>query len=134
LKLHTLFLRQHCILPDQIDLNKEPFCKGWETVIGFLASELDAGIRKAGWHFMWMTDSQSSIGLGATAETANRHAVINALKRVNGRFNSAELGSLRIRNCMGIRIAQVELRARQIQRPSSLTLAAESRLQEVLAL
>jgi hypothetical protein len=134
LKLHTLFLRQHCILPDQIDLNKEPFCKGWETVIGFLASELDAGIRKAGWHFMWMTDSQSSIGLGATAETANRHAVINALKRVNGRFDAAELESFQVTNFLGMRIAKVTLLSRQIQKHASLDSAVTNRLHEFLAL
>ena len=95
---------------------------------------MDAGIRKAGWHFMWMTDSQSSIGLGATAETAIRHAAINALRRVSGRFNAAELGSLKVANFMGARIARVTLQTRQIQKRSSLSLAAESRLQEVLAL
>lgn len=134
MKLNTVFLRENCSLPDQFDLCKEPLCKGWTVAIGLLASEMDAGIRKAGWHFMWMTDTQSSLGIGATPESAIRRAVINALKRVDGRFNAAELGSLKVSNCLGMRIAKVTLHARQIQRRSLLTLAAESRLQEVLAL
>ena len=133
MKLNTVFIREDCTLPDQFGLCKEPFCKGWTVAIGLLASEMDADIRKAGWHFMWMTDTQSSVGFGATPETAIRRAVINALKRVNGRFNAAELGSHQVANCLGIRIAKVTLQARQIQRRSSLALAAESRLQEVLA-
>lgn len=129
----TVFLRDDCVLPDEVDLSIEPFCKGWTTVIGVLAPELDASVRSAGWHFMWMTDSRSSRGLGATPESAIRGALANALKRVSVRFNAAELQSFQVINCLGIRIARVTLHSRQIQSRSSLSLAAESRLQEVLA-
>ncbi|MGB8098412.1 MAG: hypothetical protein WCF17_14750 [Terracidiphilus sp.] len=134
MNLHTVFIREDCILPDQCDVRKEPFCKGWTAVIGVLASELNASIRSAGWHFMWMTDSRSSSGLGATPEVAIHRALVNALKRVSNRFNAAELGSLQVTNCLGLKIARVMLQTRQIQRRSSLALAAESRLHEVLAL
>jgi len=83
---------------------------------------------------MWMTDSRSSSGLGATPETAVRRAAVNALKRVSGRFNSAELGSFKVTKFLGLQIARVVLNSRQIQSRSSLALAAESRLKEVLAL
>jgi hypothetical protein len=83
---------------------------------------------------MWMTETRSYCGFSTTPETAIRRAAINALKKVNGRFNAAELRSLQVVNCVGIRIARATLQTRQIQRPSSLALAAESRLQEVLAL
>jgi hypothetical protein len=132
--VHTVFLREECILPDQFDLRTEPFCKGWTMVIGVLASELDASIRGADWHFMWMTDSQTSRGFGTTPETAIHGALVNALKRVNGHFNAAELGSLQNTNFLGLEIAKVKLHTRQIQKRSSLALAAESRLHEVLAL
>ena len=110
------------------DVRKEPFCKGWTAVIRVLASELNASIRSAGWHFMWMTDSGSSSGLGATPEVAIHRALVNALKRVSNRFNVAELGSLQVTNCLGLKIARVMLQTRQIQRRSSLALAAESRI------
>jgi len=128
-----VFLRDNCVLPDLLDLSKEPFCKGWVVAIGVLASELDAKIRNAGWHFMWMTDSRSSSGFGRTPETAVHGALVNALKRVSGRFNAAELGSLRMTNWLGFQIATVVVNSRQIQSRSSLALAAESRLKEVLA-
>jgi hypothetical protein len=134
MKLHTVFLREGCVLPDQFQICRDPYCKGWELAVGGVASELDANIRRAGWHFMWMTDSRSSHGFGSNPETAIHRALINALKRVNGRFNAAELGSIHITNCLGLKIAKVTLHARQIQRRTSLVLAEESRLQEVLAL
>lgn len=130
----TVFLRDGCILPDQVDMSIEPFCKGWNVVIGALAPELDAAIRGAGWHFMWMTDSRSSSGIGTTTETAVKRASVNALKRVGSRFNAAELGSFRVKSILGIQIAKISLSSRQIQSRSSLALAEESRLKEVLAL
>lgn len=99
-----------------------------------LASEVDAGIRSAGWHFMWMTESYSSRGIGRSTETAARRAVVSALKKVKGRFNAAELGSIKVTNCLGIRITKVALHARHIQKHASLDSAVGSRLQEVLAL
>lgn len=99
-----------------------------------LAPELDASIRRAGWHFMWMTDSHSSHGLGKTPETAIHHALVKALNQVKSSLNAAELGSLRITKCLGLQIAKVTLDARQIQKHASLDRAVEGRLEEVLAL
>jgi hypothetical protein len=132
--LHTVFLREGCILPDRFDLCKEPFCIGWTVAKGILASELDACIRNAGWHFMWMTDSHSSRGLGRTPEIATHRAVVSALKEVKGRFNAAELGSIRFTNCLGLKMASVTLHVRHIQKHASLAMAVDSRLEEVLAL
>lgn len=134
MNVHTVFLRDGCILPDQIDLHTEPFCKNWSVATGMLASELDAGIRRVGWHFMRMTDSQSSLGIGITPESATQRALINAFERLKGGFNSAELETLQITNCLGLQIAKVTLHARQIQKHTSLAHAEESRLQEVLTL
>lgn len=134
MKLHTVFIREKCFLPDRLDLCKEPFCKGWAVAIGILASELDATIRNAGWHFMWMTDSHSSRGLGTSPETAIHRALVSALNQVNGRFDAAELGSFQVINLLGLRMAKVTLLTRQIQKHASLDSAVTNRLHEVLAL
>ncbi len=134
MKLHTIFLREYCVLPDRFDLSKEPFCKGWAVAIGILASELDASIRNAGWHFMWMTDTHSSRGLGRSPETAIHRALVSALNQVSGRFDAAELASFQVTNLLGFRIAKVTLLTRQIQKHASLDSAVTNRLHEVLAL
>jgi hypothetical protein len=132
--LHTVFVREDCIFPERIDLRKEPFCNGWLAMIGIIASDLDKKIRSARWHFMSMTDSHSSRGLGRTREIAIHRALVSALKEVKGCFNTAELVSIQFTNCLGLKMARVTLHVRQIQRHASLAMAAESRLQEVLAL
>lgn len=134
MKLHTVFLRSGSSLPDRFDLRQEPFCKGWNVTSGVLASELDAGIRRSGWHFMWITDSHSFRALGRTPETAIQQALVRALNDVKARFNAAELGSFQITNCLGLRIAKVMLHTRNIQKQTSLDSDEEKRLKEVLAL
>jgi hypothetical protein len=134
LKIHTVFLRNGCMLPSGVDLRQEPFSKGWAEAIGVLVSELDASIRNRGWHFMWITDSHSSRGLGRTPETAIHRALVRALREIEGHFNGAELDSIQITNCLGFQIAKVTLHTRHIQKQTSLDSAEERRLQQVLAL
>lgn len=120
MKINTVFLRDECILPSQFNLLKEPFCKGWAESIGTVASELDATIRGAGWHFMWIVDSHTSIALGRTAETAIHRALARALPVVKGQFNAAELDSIHVTSFPGFRLARVSVQARQIQSQASL--------------
>jgi hypothetical protein len=134
MKIHTVFLRNGCMLPSGVDLRQEPFSDGWAEAVGGLASELDASIRNRGWHFMWMTDSYSARGLGRTPETAIQRALVRALRAVDWRFNGAELDSFQITNCLGFQIAKVTFLARHIHMQISLDSVAERPLQEVPAL
>jgi hypothetical protein len=119
-KINTVFLRDDCILPGQFDLQQEPFSKGWAEASGTVAIELDTKIRSVGWHFMWLTDSYSSRAFGRTAETAVHRALARALPAVRGRFNAAELDSVRVTSLAGLHLARVTVSARQIQRQASL--------------
>lgn len=131
MKLHTVFLREGCTLPEQSDLCQVPFCEGWAETNGALVTQLDFGIRGAGWHFMWIAGSHSSQGLGRTAETATRRALIRALTEVGHGFNAAELGSLNITSFLGFQMAKVTVYTRHIQKEPSLDGAEASRLQQL---
>lgn len=120
MKINTIFLRDGCILPNQIILRQEPFSKGWAEAMGTVATELDARIRSVGWHFMWLADSYSSQALGRTAETAIHRALARILPAVRSRFNAAELDSVRVTRFVGFHMATVTVHARQIQRQALL--------------
>jgi hypothetical protein len=126
---HTMFLRAGCTVPSQLDLRDQPFCPGWTEAIDTLVAQMDAGVRKAGWHFIWIEGSQSRFGLGRTPESAIHRALVRALSQVNTSYNAAELGSLRITNCLVFQLAKVTIHARQIQQGASLELPVAIRLQ-----
>jgi hypothetical protein len=130
---HTMFLRTGCTLPNQLDLCHQPFCAGWTEAIDTHVAQMDARVRKAGWHFMWIEGSHSSSGLGRTPGSALHRALVTALEKVNASYNAAELGSLRITNCLVFQMARVTIHARQIQEGISLDLAAPIHLQQLPA-
>jgi hypothetical protein len=130
---HAMFLRIGIILPQPFDLRQTPFCAGWTEATDNLVAELDARVRKAGWHFVWIEGSHASRGLGRSPETATHRALVRALKKVKGRFNAAELGSIAITSLLGFQMARVTIHARQIQEATSLDRPEERVLHQLPA-
>jgi hypothetical protein len=122
-KLHAIFLRDGCTLPDKFILRQERFCLDWMLVEGFAALTLDAKIRTAGWHFMWMVGSSVRRGCGRTREGAFHHALERALKITPSQFNSSELNSYEVKRYIGFYMARVTLQPRQIQQQTTLHIA-----------
>jgi hypothetical protein len=91
-----MFLRIGCTLPDGLVLKQEPFCEAWASVEGTMPFILDAKVRSMGWHFMWLEDAYSCLGIGLTGTSAIRNAIARALDRVKSRFNVAELYSIKV--------------------------------------
>lgn len=98
------------------------------------APEVDAEIRKAGWHFMWITASHTARGLGRTPEIALHRALVRALGKVRGRFNAAEAGAFHMASFLGLRMATITIQARHIQKQATLDSDEDTQLQEVVAL
>jgi hypothetical protein len=124
MKLHTVFLRSGCILPDELAHRQRPIGEEWSSVEDIPALVFDSMIRRAGWHFMWLQDACCRKGIGLTEEVATRRALLRALKGVSKRFNAAELDSVQIEQYPGFQIANVTVQTLQIQRHASLTTAA----------
>jgi hypothetical protein len=123
--LHSIFLRNGCILPDRVAPPREPFCDQWTRVESVQASDLDLMVRRRGWHFMWVHGTCSRRGYGRTEESAIRGALTHALRGINKRFNAAEFDSLRVSRFPGFYIASVTMEARQIQQNTSLDAVKE---------
>jgi hypothetical protein len=122
-KAHAIFLRAGCALPDRFFLQQERFCQDWMLVEGLAAVTLDAKIRGAGWHFMWMLGSNCRRGCGRTREGAIHQALERALKTIARQFNASELDSFLVKKYLGFHIAKVTLHPRQIQKQTSLQVA-----------
>lgn len=133
MKLHSVFLRRGCILPDRLDLSQQPIGEEWSVVEEIAALVFDTMIRQAGWHFMWLQEACSRRGFGLTQEAAIRQALSRALKGVSKRFNAAKLDSVQITQYPGFQMANVTVQTLQIQRHASLNIAAGQHPQPVPA-
>ncbi|MGB9031275.1 MAG: hypothetical protein WCC27_14235 [Acidobacteriaceae bacterium] len=115
-----MFLRHGCLLPEGFRLKQERFNQGWMLAGDISATGLDLILRRSGWHFMWMLNACSRTGCGKTEASAVSRATTRALRQINGRFNAAEVDSVRVTTWPGFRTARVTAHARQIQQQSSL--------------
>jgi hypothetical protein len=125
MKQDAMFLRTDCILPEGMGLVQRRFGEKWMSVENVTSATLDARVRSAGWHFMWLQTAHSRLGIGRTAESATSKAVALALKQTEGRFNAAELGVVKVRRYPGFHVARATLHTRQIQQHASLGLVDE---------
>jgi hypothetical protein len=133
MKLHSVFLRRDCILPDRLDPRRQPIGEEWSVVEEIPALVFDTMIRQAGWHFMWLQEACSRRGIGSTEAVAIRRALSRALKGLSKRFNAAELDSIKIKQYPGFHVATVTVQTLQIQRDASLKIAAAHHPQAVPA-
>lgn len=115
MKLHSVFLRNGCILPNRLDPLREPIGTDWSRIEDLPARVFNTVIRQAGWRFKWIPDSCIRRGFGSSLDRATSSALSRALKGISRHFNAAELDSVRIALYLGFYVATVTLQPRQIQ-------------------
>jgi hypothetical protein len=119
-RLHSILLRDQCVLPDRLDPLRNTVCVNWTIVEEIPATVFDTMVRQAGWHFVWLHGASSRRGFGGTQAEATRRALIRALMGIPKRFNAAELDAIQVSKWLGFYIAKVTLHPRHIQQNSSL--------------
>jgi hypothetical protein len=130
-KLSAMFLRVGCILPIGMQLAQTRFDDQWMSVENATAATLDAQIRNAGWHLMFLQTAHSRVGIGRTPESATSKATGLALGQTELRFNAAELGPVTMARYPGFCVAKATLHTRQIQQHASLGLVDEMILRQL---
>jgi hypothetical protein len=73
------------------------------------ALAFDSMIRKAGWCFLWLQESCSRRGFGATEEVAIRRALARALRGISKQHNAAEIDAVQITQYPGIHVVNITL-------------------------
>jgi hypothetical protein len=119
-KLHSVFLRNDCVLPNPLDPPRTPFGEHWTHVEEISASVFDTTIRQAGWHFIWMSGSCSRRDYGRTVVKAVEQALGRALKATSRQTNAADFDSVQVVKYLGFRVANVTVHRRRIQQHSQL--------------
>ena len=87
----SIYLRGTCVLPPGVAVTLGNDCDGWRLVEDIAAHALERMTLESGWHFMWIAGNRNQRGLGRSLATARQDAICRALKKVNERYNAAEL-------------------------------------------
>jgi hypothetical protein len=119
-KLHSLLLREECILPDRLNPLRARVCTNWTLVEEIPVMVFDTMVRQYGWHFMWLQGASSRRGFGTTYEEATDRALVRALSGIPKRFNAAEFDAIQVSKYLGFYIANVTVQPRHIQKDASL--------------
>ena len=115
LEEHTIFLREHIMLPEGIALAGETICEGWVVLQSGDAPWLDKTIRGLGWNSNALTRMYWKSGFAICAQNAIRRAAQLALRKVNKRFNTAEIGHVAVAKHLWFYVARVGIFSRYIQ-------------------
>jgi len=110
----TLLLRSHAELPEWLKLHGSPRTEEW-NVLDDRASVVDIKTYEAEWNFFWLFQKAQSWALSLDSEMALETALRDALKKMEKRFNCAEVVHLVHRNYCGIHYCRITVSARHIQ-------------------
>lgn len=123
MRLHSVFLRDDCMLPNSLDPLRHAFGEHWTWVQDIPSSVFDTMIRQAGWNYIWIVGCCSRRGCARRLDEAIERALARALGAVNRKFNAAEFDSVLVSKFLGFHIATVTLQRRRIQEPTALEAA-----------
>ncbi len=131
--LHSVFLRNGCVLPNSLDPLRTSFGEHWTHVEEIPASVFDTMIRQAGWHFIWLSGPCSRRGYGRTLAKAVEQALGRALNATSKNANAADFDSVHVRKYLGFHVANVTVHRRRIQQRTQLDSDDKARLQALRA-
>jgi hypothetical protein len=118
LKVGTVIIRVGTVTPENLELESEGLCEGWDRVRNTDALALERSLRSSGWHMCYLAgSSQSSIAVGTLDQKRIRTASLRLLAKLRSQmFNCVELTELSAKRFAGIPYVRVTGHARQIQR------------------
>src|ERR1700754_1170533 len=115
LEQHTIFLRENTALPDGIALDSKAIYEGWCILQSGDSVWLDAVIRSFGWNSAVLTEIYWGSGYANCAQDAIYRAAQLALRKLNHRFNAAEIGHIVVARHLWFYVARVGVFSRYIQ-------------------
>jgi hypothetical protein len=115
-KAGTLFIREGTILPGPLQLETEPYIRGWRLVKYFDGHGLGREIGGAGWTFFCIAGDIQATAFGHAARDGVSRAVRGILEKLKpAEFNSLEITEVVSKHFLGVPCVNVHARSRHIQ-------------------
>jgi len=125
----TILIKEGTPLPEGLQLESEPYLKGWRLVKNLDSSGLDRKLCEARWTLFYMAEEVRAVVVGFDLEKMTRRAVkrVVASMKSDG-LNCVEIAYVTAKRFLGLPYVTVSARPRHIQ--ESMFLFHAKRLEE----
>jgi len=112
----TLLLKEGTILPGGLQLESEPYTKGWRLVKNLRSSGMDRQLVDAGWNFFYLAQEIEASVVGSDPEKTKRRAVKRVIASMKSeRLNCVEITQVAVKHFLGVPYLTVSAHPRHIQ-------------------
>ena len=117
-KIHTdtILIKEGTLLPEGLQLESDPYLKGWRLVKNLGSSGMDRKLCEAGWTFFYMAGEVNAMAFGSDSEKTTRRAVKKVIANMKSdRFNCLEISQVAAKSFLGLPYVTVAAHPRHIQ-------------------
>ena len=117
-KIHTdtILIKEGTLLPEGLQLESDPYLKGWRLVKNLGSSGMDRKLGVAGWTFFYMAGEVNAMAFGSDSEKTTHRAVKQVIANMKSdRFNCLEISRVAAKSFLGLPYVTVAAHQRHIQ-------------------
>ena len=112
----TILIKEGTLLPEGLQLESDPYLKGWRLVKNLGSSGMDRKLCAAGWTFFYMAGEVDAMVFASESEKTTRRAVKKVIANMKSdRFNCLEISRVAAKSFLGLPYVTVAAHQRHIQ-------------------
>jgi hypothetical protein len=112
----TILIKEGTLLPEGLQLESDPYLKGWKLVKSPDSSGIDRKLREAGWTFFYMASEVDARAFGSDSNKTTQRAVKKVIAKIKSdRFNCVEVSQVAAKGFLGLPYVTVAAHPRHIQ-------------------
>ena len=112
----SILIQEGTVLPGGLQLESEPYLKGWTLVKNLSGSGLDRKLCEARWTFFYMAGEVNATAVGSNLEKTTRRAVKKVIASMKSdKLNCLEIAQVAAKHFLGLPYVTVSGHARHIQ-------------------
>jgi len=112
----TILIKEGTLLPKGLQLESDPYSKGWRLVKSPGSPGIDRKLCEAGWTFFYMAGEVDAMAFGSESEETTHRAVKKAVAKIKlEKFNCLEISQVAAKGFLGLPYVTVAAHPRHIQ-------------------
>ncbi len=112
----AILMKEGTSFPESLQVESEPYLKGWRRVKNLDSSVMDRKLCEAGWTFFFMAGDVKASAIGSDLEKTTRRAIKSVIAGMNSKkLNCLEIVQVAANRFLGLPYVTVSGHARHIQ-------------------